>query len=63
MGDFVHTVGSGISGLVSNALGTIGDVLQGLVAQIDAILPGGSGVVILVGAVLLLLLGWNILRR
>ena len=63
MGDFVHTVGSGISGLVSNALGTIGDVLEGLVAQIDGILPGGSGVVILVGAVLLLLLGWNILRR
>ncbi len=63
MDDFVRTIGSGISGLVGNALHTIGGVFQGLIDRIDSLLPGGSGVVIVVGAALLILLAWNLLRR
>jgi hypothetical protein len=63
MDDFVHTIGSGISGLVANSLSTIGGVLHGLVDRVDALLPGGSGVVIVVGGALLFLLAWNLLRR
>ena len=63
MDDFVRTIGSGISGLVVNALSTIGGVFHGLVDRIDSLLPGGSGVVVVVGGALLLLLAWNLLRR
>jgi hypothetical protein len=63
MDDFAHAIGTGISGLVGNALSTIGAVLNGLVERVDSLLPGGSGVVIVVGGALLLLLAWNLLRR
>ncbi len=62
MDGLARSVGNGIGGLVANALATIGSVLHGVVDQANAILPGGS-LVLVVGAIVILILGWNVLRR
>ena len=41
MGDFIQAIGSGVAGLVTGALQTIGAVLRGLAETANTALPGG----------------------
>jgi hypothetical protein len=61
MGDFIQAIGSGVAGLVTGALLTIGAVLRGLAETANTALPGGLlGVV----AFCALLIGaWTLAKR
>ena len=61
MGDFIQAIGSGIAGLVTGALQTIGSVLRSIAATLDATLPGG--LLFVVAFVLLLAGAWTLARR
>jgi len=41
MGDFIQAIGSGVAGLVTGALQTIGSVLRGMAETMNTVLPGG----------------------
>ncbi|MFL5726526.1 MAG: hypothetical protein ACJ765_02880 [Chloroflexota bacterium] len=41
MGDFIQAIGSGVAGLVTGSLQTIGAVLRGITESLNAALPGG----------------------
>jgi len=61
MGDFIQAIGSGIAGLVTGALETIGAVLRGMTESLNAALPGGWLAVV---AFFALLIGaWTLARR
>ena len=61
MGDFIQAIGSGVAGLVTGALLTIGAVLRGIVATLDAMLPGG---LLFVAVFFVLLIGaWTLSKR
>ena len=61
MGDFIQAIGSGVAGLVTGALLTIGAVLRGIVATLNATLPGG---LLFVAVFSLLLIGaWTLSKR
>ncbi len=62
MGDLAGAVGNGIGSLVSRSVDVIGDTIGGLVHSVSAIVPGG-GLVLLVGALVIGILAWNVLRR
>ena len=61
MGDFVQTMGNGISGLIAGSFAVIGSVLRGTVDTLNQALPGGlfAGVVFVVLAVV----AWQLIRR
>ena len=61
MGDFIQAIGSGVAGLVTGALLTIGAVLRGIVATLNATLPGG---LLFVAVFFALLIGaWTLSKR
>jgi hypothetical protein len=61
MGDFIQAIGSGVAGLVTGALLTIGAVLRGIVATLNATLPGG---LLFVAVFSVLLIGaWTLSKR
>lgn len=61
MGEFIQTIGWGISGLVTGSLRAIGDVLRGMVDAANSALPGGLlFVAVFCG---LLLAGWTLAKR
>jgi hypothetical protein len=58
---FIHTIGEGVSGLVVGSFTFIGQTLRGIVASLDAALPGGLlAAVVFVG---LVLAAWQLARR
>jgi hypothetical protein len=61
MGDFIQAIGTGIAGLVTGALLTIGSVLRSIAATLDATLPGG--LLFAVAFVLLLAGAWTLAKR
>lgn len=61
MGDFIQAIGSGVAGLVTGALQTIGSVLRGMTETMNTVLPGGLlGVVAFFG---LLAGAWVLAKR
>lgn len=62
MDGFVHAIGGGIGGFVGNAAAAVGGAIHAVVAQVEKVVPGGA-VPVLVLALIVLLLGWNLLRR
>ncbi|HEX5015841.1 MAG TPA: hypothetical protein VFV72_16975 [Candidatus Limnocylindrales bacterium] len=41
MGEFIQAIGSGVAGLITGALQTIGAVLRGMTETMNTVLPGG----------------------
>ena len=61
MDDFAHAIGAGISGLVVGSFAFIGETLRGIVATLDATLPGGLlAAVVFVG---LAVTAWQLAKR
>ena len=61
MDGFIHTIGNGVSGLVIGSLSFIGQTLRGIVASLDAALPGGLlAAVVFVG---LVVAAWQLAKR
>lgn len=56
-----RAVGDGISGLVGGALNGIGAALSGILNALSAVLPAGA--VPVLGILLVIVVGWLILRR
>ena len=61
MGDFIQAIGQGIVGLVGGAFATIGSILRGIAASLDALLPGG--LLFVVAFVGLLAGAWALSKR
>ncbi len=61
MDGFVHTIGNGISGLVSGAFAVIGATLRGMVNALDSALPGG--LLLAVVFVILVVAAWQLAKR
>ena len=61
MGDFVQTIGNGISGLVAGSFAVIGSVLRGIVNSLNQALPGGM--LALVVFVVLAVVAWQLIKR
>ena len=61
MDDFTHAIGAGISGLVIGSFNFIGETLRGIVAALDAALPGG--LLAAVVFVALLVSAWQLAKR
>jgi hypothetical protein len=61
VGEFIHAIGDGVSGLVVGSVSLIGQTLRGMVASLDAALPGG----LLAAAVFvaLVLAAWQLAKR
>jgi len=58
---FIHTIGDGVSGLVVGSFSFIGQTLRGIVASLDAALPGGLlAAVVFVG---LVVAAWQLAKR
>ena len=62
MDGLARAVGDGIGGMVSRSMTILGDVLHGVVNALNDAVPGG-GAVLVGGAIVILILGWNVLRR
>jgi hypothetical protein len=61
MDGFVRSVGNGITGLVSGAFDAIGGALRGIVASLNAALPGGMLAAVVF--VVLVVVAWNFIKR
>ena len=61
MDGFLHTIGNGISGLVSGAFAVIGATLRGMVNALDSALPGG--LLLAVVFVILVVAAWQLAKR
>jgi hypothetical protein len=62
MDGFVRAIGGGISGFVGNAVAAVGGAIHSVVAQLERVVPGGA-VPVLVLALAVIVLIWNLLRR
>lgn len=61
MDGFIHTIGEGVSGLVVGSFTFIGQTLRGMVATLDAALPGGLlAAAVFVG---LVVAAWQLAKR
>jgi hypothetical protein len=58
---FIQTIGDGISGLVVGSVSFIGQTLRGMVATLDAALPGG--LLAAVVFVALVVTAWQLAKR
>ena len=61
MGDFIGSIGRGITGLVAGAFDVIGGTLRGMVDSADAALPGG--LLFVVVFVALGITAWTLAKR
>jgi hypothetical protein len=61
MDGLVRSVGNGITGLVSGAFDAIGGALRGIVASLNAALPGGMLAAVVF--VVLVVVAWNLIKR
>ena len=61
MDGLVRSVGNGITGLVSGAFDAIGGALRGIVASLNAALPGGMLAAVVF--VVLIVVAWNLIKR
>lgn len=61
MDGLVRSVGNGITGLVSGAFDAIGGALRGIVASLNAALPGGMLAAVVF--VVLVVVAWNFIKR
>ena len=61
MGDFVQTIGNGISGLVAGSFAVIGSVLRGIVNSLNQALPGGMLAIVVF--VVLAVVAWQLIKR
>jgi hypothetical protein len=61
MGGLIQSVGNGIVGLVGGAFEFIGSALRGIVNAAQTALPGGLFFVVVF--VVLLVVGWNLIKR
>jgi hypothetical protein len=61
VGDFIQSIGSGISGLVGGAFDVIGGTLRNMVGSAHAMLPGG--LLALVVFVCLVVAAWSLAKR
>ncbi len=61
MDGFLHTIGNGITGLVSGAFAVIGATLRGMVHALDTALPGG--LLLAVVFVILVVAAWQLAKR
>lgn len=61
MGDFIQTIGNGISGLVAGAFDVIGGTLRGMFGSANAALPGGLLAVVVF--VSLVVAAWSLAKR
>jgi hypothetical protein len=61
MDGLVRSVGNGIAGLVSGAFEGIGSALRGIVASLNAALPGGMLAAVVF--VVLVVVAWNLVKR
>jgi hypothetical protein len=62
MDGFVRAIGGGISGFVGNAAAAVGGAIHAVIAELERVVPGGALPLVLL-AVVVLLLAWNLLRR
>lgn len=62
MDGFVRAIGGGISGFIGNAAAAIDGAFQTVIGRIEAFVPGGAVPLVLL-ALLILILAWNLLRH
>jgi hypothetical protein len=61
MDGLLHSVGNGLTGLVSGSFGVIGQALRGIVDGLNRTLPGGMLAAVVF--VVLVVAGWQLAKR
>jgi hypothetical protein len=62
MDGFVRAVGGGIGGFFANAAAAVGNAIHTVFTQLERVVPGGALPVVLL-AILVAILAWNLLRH